>query len=118
MLVSRPDLVYFLAGQAEEIEGSGFPFYVAAGTPGAEIVERRLLEARYTLIVETWPLPPLRPWLNALQGRYRYLGGCRLGWYFGSVVSHVHVRRDLRAALPQGPSVRCLPAQEARTDSP
>ena len=115
-LVSRPDLVYFLAGQAEEVEGSSFSHLAAGGARGAGDVLERLRDGRYTLVVVTWPLPETPEWRDALREGYRHVGGCGLGWYFGVMTSHVLVRRDLSYAFVPPAGTRCAVA--AATSSP
>jgi hypothetical protein len=122
VLVGRPDLVYFRAGQAIEIEGSSFANLVAGGAAGTERVLARLRESRYTLVVETWPwpLPEAPGWREALDAGYRHVGGCQLGWYFGRSMSHILVRKDLRFGFAPLPGTRCVaaapPAPETGVD--
>jgi hypothetical protein len=109
-LVSSPDLVYFLAGQAVEIEGTSFVHLVIGRAPGADDVLRRLQRREYSMVVETWRLPQTPEWTQALRAGYRNVGGCRLGWYFGSAVTHVHLRKDLPLAFEPPSGTRCAPA--------
>ena len=78
LLVTRPDLVYFLAGQPAEIEGSSFRHLAAGGAPGPDGVLRGLEERRYALVVWTWPLPDSPEWTGALLRGYARVGECRL----------------------------------------
>jgi hypothetical protein len=110
-LVTRPELVYFLAGQPAEVEGSSFYYLAARAAPGTEQVLRGLEERRYALVVWTWPLPETPEWANALGRGYVRLGECRLGWYFGSPFpSHLAVRRDLGITFAPPPGTRCAVA--------
>jgi hypothetical protein len=111
LLVSRPDLVYFLAGQKAEIEGSSFADLEAAAVPGTETVLRGLQEGRYALVVWTWPLPASPEWTDALHRRYARLGACRLRWYFGAPFpSYMAARRDLGLRFAPPPGTRCAAA--------
>lgn len=113
LLVSRPDLVYFLAGQPAEIEGSSFLHLAAGGAPGTEGVLRRLEERRYALVVWTWPLPDAPEWTSALLRGYVRVGECRLGWFFGAAFpSHLAVRRGLQVAFAPPPGTRCAASRE------
>jgi len=115
LLVSRPDLVYFLAGQPAEIEGSSFFHLAAGGAPGTDGVLRGLEERRYALVVWTWPLPDSPQWTGALLRGYVRLGECRLGWYFGAPFpSHLAVRRDLDLAFDPPPGTRCAASREGK----
>jgi hypothetical protein len=109
LLVSRPELVYFLAGQPAEIEGSSFVHLANRGAPGTEDVLRRLEEGRYALVVSTWPLPVATRWTAALQHGYRRVGQCRLGWYYGDgPPSYLLVRRDLSVTFAPPAGTRCV----------
>jgi hypothetical protein len=111
LLVSRPDLVYFLAGQPAEIEGSSFLPLAAGAAPGTDGVLRALQERRYALVVWTWPLPDTPQWTSALLGGYVRVGECRLGWYFGAPFpSHLALRRDLALSFAPPPGTRCSAA--------
>jgi hypothetical protein len=115
LLVSRPDLVYFLAGQPAEIEGSSFLHLAAGGAPGTDGVLRGLEERRYALVVWTWPLPDSPRWTGALLRGYERVGDCRLGWYFGApFASHLAVRRGLAVAFAPAPGTRCARSGEGR----
>jgi 4-amino-4-deoxy-L-arabinose transferase and related glycosyltransferases of PMT family len=107
-LASSPDLVYFLVGEQTEIEGTSFSHLVDSGAPGALDVLTRLEQARYTLVVETWPLPAQRQWQAALQRNYRPLGVCRLGSYFTGYDSRLYARRGLPVDFTPPAGVRCL----------
>jgi hypothetical protein len=116
LLVTRPDLVYFLAGQKAEIEGSSFLHLAAGGAPGTEGVLRGLEERRYALVVWTWPLPDSPRWTGALLRGYARVGECRLGWYFGPrFPSHLAVRRGLAARFDPPPGTRCTASPEEGT---
>ena len=107
-LASSPDLVYFLVGEQTEIEGTSFSHLVDSGAPGALDVLTRLEQARYTLVVETWPLPAQRQWQAALHRNYRPLGACRLGSYFTGYDSRLYARRGLPVDFTPPVGVRCL----------
>jgi hypothetical protein len=108
--------VYFLAGQAVEIDGGSFLHLAAAEAPGTEGVLRRLEARRYALVVWTWPLPDSPRWTGALLRGYSRVGECRLGWYFGAPFpSHLALRRDLDLRFDPPPSTRCVASPEART---
>jgi hypothetical protein len=110
-LASRPDLVYFLAGQPAEVKGSSFVHLAAGGAPGTEGVLRRLEERRYALVVWTWPLPDSPEWTAALRRGYERVGECRLGWYFGPrFPSVLALRRDLAIRFDPPPGTRCQAA--------
>jgi hypothetical protein len=106
-LVSAPDLVYFLAGQDTEIEGTSFAHMAAHHAPGAGDVLTRLQQGRYTLVVITWPLPSPPEWQAAVQRNYRHLGLCRLGTYFTGYDANLYARRDLPVDFTPPPGVRC-----------
>jgi hypothetical protein len=111
-LVTRPDLVYFLAGQAAEVEGSSFLHLAAAGAPGTEDVLERLEERRYALVVWTWPLPNSARWTSALLRGYDRVGECRLGFYYGAPFpSHLALRRDVAVRFEPPPGTRCAAAR-------
>jgi len=108
LLVSRPDLVYFLAGQEAEIEGTSFLHLAAGGARGADGVLRGLQERRYALVVWTWPLPDSPGWTEALLGNYVRVGDCHLGYYYGALVpSHLALRRGLAVPFEPPPGTRC-----------
>jgi hypothetical protein len=107
LLVSAPSLVYFLSRQDTEIEGTIFAQMVAHDAPGTRDVLMRLEQARYTLVVVTWPLPAGPEWGAALQRNYRHLGVCRLGSYFTGYDSNLYARRDLPVDFTPPPGVRC-----------
>lgn len=109
MLVSRPDLASYLVGQPAEIEGSSFPYLVAAGAPGTEAILRRLQEAEYTLIVETWPLPRTTPYQEAVGRSYPRAGVCVVSFFFGRMLVGLRPRADLLEPVPLRPGVRCGP---------
>ncbi|HSD28136.1 MAG TPA: hypothetical protein VLL75_12595, partial [Vicinamibacteria bacterium] len=111
LLVSRPELAYFLAGQPAEIEGSSFLHLAAAAVPGTEGVLQGLEERRYSLVVWTWPLPDSPRWTRALLAGYERVGACRLGWYFGAPFpSHLAVRRGLAVPFDPPLGTRCAAA--------
>jgi hypothetical protein len=116
-LATRPELVYFLAGQPVPIEGSGFHYVAAAGSPQTEDALRGLEEARYALVVWTWPLPDSPRWTSALHGSYERVGQCRLGYYYGAPFpSHLALRRDLAVPFEPPPGTRCEAAQPSSTN--
>jgi hypothetical protein len=113
LLVTRPDLVYFLAGQEAEVEGSSFLHLAAGGAPGSEGVLRGLEEGRYALVVWTWPLPDAPRWTGALLGNYVRVGECRLGYYYGAPFpSHLALRRGLAIPFEPPPDTRCAAFRE------
>lgn len=107
ILVSRPDLAYFLVGQPVEVEGSSFPYLAAAGVPGVERVVARLARAEYTLVVETWPFPAHGGYVEAIRRSYADSGTCRLGYFLGVVTARIFTRGDVRAELLAPPGARC-----------
>jgi hypothetical protein len=107
-LVSSPDLVYFLVGQPTEIEGTSFRELANSDAPAAREVLARLEQARYTLVVETWSLPPKPEWQSALRRNYRPLGVCRLGTYFTGYDARLYARRGLPVEFTPPAGVRCL----------
>jgi len=108
LLVSRPDLVYFLAGQPVEVDGASFLHLAAAGVPGTGSVLRGLEERRYALVVWTWPLPEAPRWTGALLANYVRVGECRLGYYYGAPFpSHLALRRGLAVPFVPPPGTRC-----------
>lgn len=119
LLATRPDLVYFLAGQRVEVEGSSFIHLARAGVPGADEVLERLAARHYALVVWTWPLPDSPRWTRALLDGYVRVGECRLGWYFGArFPSHLALRRDLQLAFQPPPGTRCTSTAPAAPGAP
>jgi hypothetical protein len=110
LLVARPDLAYFLAGQREEVEGSSFLHLVEGGAPGVEDVLTGLRETRYSVVVETWPLTERPEWREAIREGYLHVGGCGLRWYFGTLMSYVLVRRSQPVAFSVPEKARCAVA--------
>jgi hypothetical protein len=111
LLATRPDLVYFLAGQPVEADGGSFLHLAAGRVAGTELVLRRLEERRYALVVWTWPLPEAPEWTAALLRGYARKGECRLGWYFGAPFpSYLAVRRGLDVRFDPPPGTRCAAA--------
>jgi hypothetical protein len=107
ILAVRPELAYYLVGQPVEMEGSALVHLARAHAPGTELVERRLAEARYSLLIWTWPLPETGSYRAAAERSYAAAGGCKLGYYFGEVTATLLPRRDLfRPMLPQA-GTRC-----------
>ena len=107
ILAMRPELAYYVVGQPVEMEGSSFVHLANAHAPGAELVERRLAEARYSLLIWTWPLPETGSYRASVERSYAAAGGCKLGYYFGEVTATLLPRRDLfRPMLPQA-GTRC-----------
>ena len=82
--------------------------------PPAPSASRPASSAPYSLVVGTWPLAP-RPLAEARQTGYRYVGACRLGFYFGPVLTRVYVRRDLPFTLPASQGARCGPTSPGRS---
>lgn len=107
LLVARPDLAYFLAGQTEEVEGSSFTYLVEGGAPGVEDVLTRLRETRYSVVVETWPFSERPEWRQAIRDGYRHVGGCGLRWYFGTIMSNILVRRSQPVLFLPPETARC-----------
>ncbi len=108
LLATRPDLVYFLTGQAAEVEGGSFLNLAAAGAEGTADVLGRLERREYAAVIWTWPLPAGAEWTQALLSGYALVADCRLGYYYGAPFpTHLAVRRDVpvRFALPA--SARC-----------
>ena len=100
------------------MEGSGF-FHLGRGkAPGTELVLERLQQARYTLVVVTWPLPDIGGYQEAAARSYVQAGGCTLGYYFGTVTATLLPRRDLFQPVLQAPGVRCGPPPSAAEAPP
>jgi hypothetical protein len=118
LLVARPDLAYFLAGQPEEVEGSSFTYLVEAGAPGVEDVLAGIRARRYSVVVETWPLTDRPAWRAAIREGYRHVGGCALRWYFGSFMSHILVRRSQPVVFSPPDRARCTVASPEAAGSP
>ena len=113
LLTLRPELASYLVGQPVEMEGSGF-FHLGRGkAPGTELVLERLQQARYTLVVVTWPLPDTGGYQEAAARSYVHAGGCTLGYYFGTVTATLLPRRDLYQPVPNAPGIRCGPPPPA-----
>jgi hypothetical protein len=110
LLVARPDLLYYLAGQPEEIEGSSFTHLVEGGAPGVEHVLDGLRHTRYSVVVETWPITERPEWRLAIQQGYRHVGGCELTWYFATMMSNILVRRSQPVPFVPPAGVRCFVA--------
>jgi hypothetical protein len=111
LLLARPDLAYFLAGQSEEVEGSSFQDLVEGAAPGVEQVFDGLKARRYSVVVETWPLTERPEWRQALREGYRHIAGCSLAWYFGvNLMSNVLVRRGQPMVFIPPEGVRCFAA--------
>ncbi len=107
ILAVRPELAYYLVGQPVEMEGSALAHLARAHAPGTELIEQRLEEARYSLLIWTWPLPDTGGYRAAAERSYAPAGGCKLGYYFGEVTATLLPRRDLfRPMLPQA-GTRC-----------
>src|SRR5262249_44380084 len=107
ILAVRPEYAYFHVGQPVEMEGSALAHLAEARAPGTELVLKRLEEARYSLLIWTWPLPETGGYREAAARSYAAAGGCKLGYYFGTVTATLLPRRDLfRPMLPQA-GTRC-----------
>jgi hypothetical protein len=107
ILAVRPELAYFVVGQPVEMEGSGFRSLARGGAPGTEVVLERLREARYSLVVLTWPLPDAGGYEEALARSYGLAGGCKLGYYFGEVTVNLLPRRDAFRPMRPLAGTRC-----------
>ena len=106
ILATRPELAYFLVGQSVEMEGASFAPLARYRIPGPDLVLQRLLERRYTLIVELHPLPE-GGWAEAAAEGYRHAGGCNLSFYFGTTPVHLFTRRDLPLFMSPPAGTRC-----------
>jgi len=107
ILAMRPELAYFQVRQPVEMEGSCFIYLARGGAPGSERIEERLSQARYTLVIWTWPLPDTGTYRESTERFYTPAGGCKLGYYFGAVTATLLPRRDLyRPMLPHA-GTRC-----------
>lgn len=109
LLALTPDYAYVLQGQPVEMHGSALPSLERAGAAGVEVLLGRLRAGRYGAVViepQYWPNRP--EWHAALQAGYRLAGRCRLGYYYGNLVSYyVMVRGDTALALDGGGGARC-----------
>ena len=118
LLFARRDLLYFLAGQQEEVEGSSFPYLVEGRAPGVEDVLGGLRETRYSVVVETWPFTERPEWREAIRDGYRHVGGCGLRWYFGILMANILVRRDQSVVFSPPDEARCSLAYPETQPSP
>jgi hypothetical protein len=107
ILVSRPDLAYFLVHQTVEIEGTSYAHLAARHLPGTDGVLARLREGRYTLVVQMWPLPSSGGYPEALREGYRFLGSCRLGTFQGAYNVFLAAPVGLSAWFQPPADVRC-----------
>lgn len=107
ILTLRPELASFLVGQPVEMEGSGFLFLARGRAPGTELVLERLQQARYSLVVVTWPLPDTNGYQEAVERSYVPAGACKLGYYWGPITATLLPRRDLFQPLSPPPGARC-----------
>jgi hypothetical protein len=107
ILVSRPDLAYFLVHQTAEIEGTSYAHLAARHLPGTDGVLARLREGRYTLVVQMWPLPSFGGYPEALRDRYRFLGSCELGTFQGRYNVFLAAPVGLPTWFEPPPGVRC-----------
>jgi hypothetical protein len=110
ILAMRPEYAYFHVGQPVEMEGSGFFHLARGGAPGSEIVERRLAEASYGLVIWTWPLPDVGSYRASAARHYARAGDCRIGYYFGTVTATLLPRRGVRHPRVARDGARCTPA--------
>jgi hypothetical protein len=106
ILASRPELAYYLVGQAVEMEGASFAPLARQGIPGPEVVLQRLRERRYTLLVVLHALPE-GGWAEAAEQGYQHAGGCNLSFYFGTTPVHLFTRRDLPLFMSPPAGTRC-----------
>ncbi len=116
ILAMRPEFAYYHVHQPVEMEGSCFSYLARGGAPGSEIVERRLAEARYSLVIWMWPLPDTGTYRDSTARHYVPAGECRLGYYFGEVSATLLPRRDLQQPLVPEAGARCTPAAPAAQD--
>jgi len=107
ILAIRPEFAYFHVGQPVEMEGSCFIHLARGGAPGTELIEQRLGEARYSLVIWTWPLPDMGGYRRATERSYAAAGGCKLGYYFGAVTATLLPRRDLFQPMLAQAGTRC-----------
>ena len=111
ILAMRPEFAYFHVGQPVEMEDPSFIYLARGGAPGSEIVEQRLAEARYGLVIWMWPLPDTGSYRASTELHYARAGECRLGYYFGTVAATVLSRRDLHPPPFPQDGARCTPAR-------
>jgi hypothetical protein len=107
ILATRPEMAYFVVGQAVEMEGSGFAALARHGAPGTSLVRRRLQQGEYTLLVQLHDFPESGGFTEAIAARYIHAGGCNLHYYFGYVAVHLFTRRDLPFFLNPPPGTVC-----------
>jgi hypothetical protein len=114
ILATNPGYAYVLAGRPVEIEGSSLRYLAAAHAPGTrEILER--VEGGYyrviALVSQYWPAD--EAYKTALVRNYRFVGGCRLGYYYGSSVPFFLFARRTDYDLPFEPDAgaRCWSAE-------
>lgn len=107
ILATRPELVYVVAGQPVEMEGSGFATLARAGAPGTELVRERLRKGEYTLLVTLHALPEAGGIAEAAASRYVHAGGCNLSFYFATTAVHLFVPRERPVSMPPVAGARC-----------
>jgi 4-amino-4-deoxy-L-arabinose transferase-like glycosyltransferase len=107
ILAMRPELAYFQVGQPVEMEGSCFVYLARGGAPGSELIEQRLRQAAYSLVIWTWPLPDTGSYRDSTARFYVPAGGCKLGYYFGAVTATLLPRRDLFRPMQAQAGTRC-----------
>jgi hypothetical protein len=121
ILATTADYAYYQLGQPVEVEGSSLPYLVAARAPGVDTILHRLQSGSYSVVAATmsyWPWDPA--YTEAAVRRYRPVGVCRPGFFFGAQRAFVlSVRRESRAAFAPAPGARCeLYAEGAPPASP
>jgi hypothetical protein len=109
ILAMRPEYAYFHVRQQVEMEGSGYVLLARGGAPGSELLERRLAEARYSIVIRMWPLPKTGSYQSSLERSYAPAGRCTLAYYFGRLPTTLWPRRDLLRPLAPPPGTRCTP---------
>jgi Dolichyl-phosphate-mannose-protein mannosyltransferase len=110
ILASKPEYAYWTAGQPSEIESVSFFWLARAGAPGTRTVFDGLRRGRYGLVVDQFPVP-LPAYTEPLRQRYRVLGGCALGYYFGPAPTRLWLRSDLDIPFRPPADTRCTAAR-------
>jgi hypothetical protein len=109
ILVTTPDYAYYQVGQPVEVEGSSFPYLVAARAPGMDAILGRLRDGTYRLVAATasyWPWDPA--YAEALARNYRPVAVCWPGFFFGHQRAFViHLPRGREASFEPLPGARC-----------
>jgi hypothetical protein len=110
VLATRPEYVYFRAGQPAEIEATSFHILVRDRAPGIERVRERLEAHEYTLIVfDPTYFPREGGYLDAVVRNYRAAGNCVLTLVDGATRFHLLVPKAvLPISVPQFASSRCV----------